>query len=96
MPNVFQGMFPNTPPLVLPPTYMYMKIFCTLSHTESSAADFPLFPLKLLNILVFVLDDGTAGVVTIFIGRHFLSRLIESVPPARFIYSLLKFLLSHC
>ena len=63
----FRACAPNTPPLVLPPTYMYMKIFCALSHTESSAADFPLFPLKLLNILVFVLDDGTAGVVTIFI-----------------------------
>ena len=71
MPNVFQACAPNTPPLVLPPTYMYMKIFCTLSHTESSAADFPLFPLKLLNILVFVLDDGTAGVVTIFIVSTF-------------------------
>ena len=64
-------MCPNTPPLVLPPTYMYMKIFCTLSHTESSATDFPLFPLKLLNILVLVLDDGTAGVVTIFIVSTF-------------------------
>ena len=40
MPNVFQGMFQGMYPLVLPPTYMYMKIFCTLSHTESSAADF--------------------------------------------------------
>ena len=37
----FRACTPNTPPLVLPPTYMYMKIFCTLSHTESSAADFP-------------------------------------------------------
>ena len=36
----FRACAPNTPPLVLPPTYMYMKIFCTLSHTESSAADF--------------------------------------------------------
>ena len=36
----FRACAPNTPPLVLLPTYMYMKIFCTLSHTESSAADF--------------------------------------------------------
>ena len=68
----FRACVPNTPPLVLPPTYMYMKIFCTLSHTKSRAAShFPLFPLKLLNILVFVLDDGTAGVVTIFILSTF-------------------------
>ena len=40
MPNVFQGMCPQHPTSSSATTYMYMKIFCTLSHTESSAADF--------------------------------------------------------
>ena len=38
MPNVFQGMCPQHP--TSSSVTVYMKIFCTLSHTESSAADF--------------------------------------------------------
>ena len=67
----FRACAPNTPPLVLAPTYMYMKIF---SHTESSAADFSISsvsPQTVEHILVFVLDDGTAGVVTVFIVSTF-------------------------
>ena len=40
MPNVFQGMCPQHP-TSSSATYIHvLKIFCTLSHTESSAADF--------------------------------------------------------
>ena len=70
----FRACAPNTPPLVLPPTNMYdMKyLVCYLiMKAVLLTFHFPLFPLKLLNILVFVLDDGTAGVVTIFIVSTF-------------------------
>ena len=93
MPMFLRTCAPGTQPLVLPHTYMYMKIFCTLSHAESSAPDFSLSsvsPHTVEHVLVF--DDGTAGVVTIFIVLiivlmvlctiHFLSK---SIPPARFI-----------
>jgi len=47
---------------------MYYENICTLSHTESSASDFLLSSVSPHTVEhVFVLDDGTAGVVTIFI-----------------------------
>ena len=44
-----------------------MNTSCNSGVATPWSIQTPLFPLKLLNILVFVLNDGTAGVVTTFI-----------------------------
>ena len=54
------------------PGLPHTKIFCTLSHTESGAADISFSSVSPHTVEhVFVLDDGSAGVVTIFIVSTF-------------------------